>query len=60
MSLRRSCRAISSAASRLVRTAVSSLLPERLERAELTSMAVSASVWSIEIVPPDLRSTTRL
>jgi hypothetical protein len=43
-SRKRSCLAISSAASRLVRTAVSSMLRSRVDRPELTSMATSASV----------------
>jgi hypothetical protein len=38
----RSWRAISSAASRLVRSAVSSMLRSRVERPELTSIATSA------------------
>jgi hypothetical protein len=44
-SRRRSCRAISSAASMLVRNAVSSMCRSRVERPEFTSMATSASVW---------------
>jgi hypothetical protein len=50
-------RAISSAASRLVRVAVSSMSLPRVERAELTSTETSASVWSMTIAPPDGRLT---
>ena len=49
----RSCRPISSAASRLVLSAVSSISSPFVERAELMSIAVSASVWSITMLPPD-------
>ena len=51
-SRRRIWRATSSAASRLVRVAVSSMSPPRIERAEFTSTLTSASVWSITIAPP--------
>ena len=44
-SLRRSWRATSSAASRLVFSAVSSMWRSRVARPELTSIATSASVW---------------
>ena len=53
MSRRRSWRAISSAASRLVLSAVSSMLRSRVERPELTSIAVSASVVWITIEAPE-------
>ena len=43
----RSWRASSSAASRFVFSAVSSMLRSRVERPEFTSMATSASVWLI-------------
>ena len=59
-SRRRAWRAISSAASRLVRVAVSSMSPPRVARAELTSIDTSASVWSITIAPPEGRCTVRL
>ena len=52
-------RAISSAASRLVRVAVSSMSPPRVARAEFTSTATSASVWSITMAPPEGRFTVR-
>jgi hypothetical protein len=57
MSRRRSWRAISSAASRLVLRAVASMSPPRVERAELMSMETSASVWSMTRLPPDGRVT---
>ena len=44
-SRRRNCRAASSAASMLVRSAVSSMPRSRVLRPEFTSMATSASVW---------------
>ena len=59
MSRRRSCRAISSAASRLVHRAVSSISPPLVARAELMSIETSASVGSITIDPPDGRRTSR-
>ena len=58
-SRRRIWRAISSAASRLVRVAVSSMSEPRVDRAELTSTETSASVWSMTIAPPDGRLTVR-
>jgi len=48
-SRRRSCRAISSAASQLVLNAVVSMSPALVARAELTSTETSASVWSMTI-----------
>ena len=59
-SRRRSWRAISRAASRLVLWAVSSWFVPRIEPPELTSIAVSASVPSMTIEPPDLSATRRL
>ena len=59
MSRRRNCRAISSAASRLVFRAVSSISPPRVARAELISMEIRASVGSITMDPPDGRRTSR-
>ena len=53
MSRRRSCRAISSAASRLVLRAVASMSPPRVARAELMSIETSASVWSMTRLPPE-------
>ena len=58
-SRRRIWRATSSAASKLVRVAVSSISPPRIERAEFTSTLTSASVWSITIAPPDGSCTVR-
>ncbi|MNT21054.1 hypothetical protein D3C72_1563780 [compost metagenome] len=58
-SRRRSWRATSSAASRLVWNAVSSMSLPLVAREELTSTAVSASVWSTTIEPPDGRRTLR-
>ncbi len=58
-SRRRIWRATSSAASRLVLNAVSSMSPPLVARAELTSIAVSASVWSTTIEPPEGRRTVR-
>ena len=52
------CLAISSAASKLVWKAVSSILSRRVAFAELTSTAVKASVASITIEPPDGRRTS--
>ena len=48
----RSCRAISSAASRLVLRAVSSMSWPFVARAELISIETRASVGSITILPP--------
>ena len=59
MSRRRSWRATSSAASRLVLSAVSSMSPPLVERAELMSIATSASVWSMTSAPPEGRRTSR-
>ena len=56
-SRRRIWRAISSAASRLVLVAVSSISEPRVARAELTSTETSASVWSITIAPPEGKDT---
>ena len=50
-SRKRNWRAISSAASKLVLSAVSSMSPPRVERDELISIAVNASVTSITIEP---------
>ena len=58
-SRRRNWRATSSAASRLVCSAVSSMLPRRVARAELMSIVVSASVWSMTMAPPDGSETLR-
>jgi hypothetical protein len=49
----RNWRAISSAASRLVLNAVCSMSVPRVARAEFTSIATSASVWSMTIAPPE-------
>ncbi len=49
----RICRAISSAASRLVLQAVVSMSVPRVLRAELMSIETSASVWSITMLPPE-------
>ena len=59
MSRSRSWRATSSAASRLVLWAVSSMSLPLVARAELMSIATSASVWSITREPPDGRRTSR-
>ena len=59
MSRRRSCRAISSAASRFVLRAVSSMSAPLVARAELMSMDTSASVGSITMAPPLGRRTSR-
>ena len=48
-----SCRAISSAASKLVLRAVSSISEPLVARAELMSMDTNASVGSITMLPPD-------
>ena len=58
-SRKRIWRATSSAASRLVRVAVSSMSPPLMERAELTSTETKASVWSITMAPPDGKVTVR-
>ncbi|MNT17079.1 hypothetical protein D3C72_1522120 [compost metagenome] len=58
-SRRRSWRAISSAASRLVRSAVSSMSAPLVARAEFTSTETSASVWSITMAPPEGSMTMR-
>ncbi|MCY1539647.1 hypothetical protein D9M68_752440 [compost metagenome] len=58
-SRRRSWRATSSAASELVRSAVSSMSAPRVERAELTSTDTSASVWSMTMAPPEGSCTVR-
>ncbi len=55
----RSWRAISTAASQFVLNAVSSMSLPLVAFDELMSMAVSASVWSITIEPPDGRRTVR-
>ena len=52
-----SCRAISSAASRLVANAVSSISSPLVARAELISIETSASVWSMTMLPPEGSST---
>ena len=52
--------AISSAASRLVRSAVSSISLPCVARAELMSMVISASVGSMTSAPPLGRRTSRL
>ena len=59
ISRRRSWRAISSAASRLVCRAVSSMSLPRVARAELISMETSASVWSMTMEPPEGSFTSR-
>ena len=56
-SRKRIWRAISSAASRLVLVAVSSISEPRVARAEFTSTETNASVWSITIAPPEGRFT---
>ena len=58
-SRRRIWRATSSAASRLVRVAVSSISPPLIARAEFTSTDTKASVWSITIAPPEGSVTVR-
>src|SRR6056300_915748 len=59
ISRNRNWRAISSAASRLVCKAVSSISPPLVARAELMSIDTNASVGSITIAPPDGRRTSR-
>ena len=59
MSRRRNWRAISSAASRLVCSAVSSMSWPLVARAELMSIDTSASVGSITIEPPEGSLTSR-
>ena len=58
-SRRRSWRAISTAASMLVLKAVSSISPPLVAREELMSMAVSASVMSMTMTPPEGSVTSR-
>ena len=58
-SLRRIWRATSSAASKLVRVAVSSISPPRMARAEFTSTETKASVWSITMAPQLGKFTVR-
>ena len=58
-SRRRIWRATSSAASKLVRVAVSSMSPPLMARAEFTSTETKASVWSMTMAPPDGRVTVR-
>ncbi len=58
-SRRRIWRATSSAASRLVRVAVSSMSPPLMARAEFTSTDTKASVWSITMAPPEGSCTVR-
>ena len=58
MSLNRSCLAISTADSRFVLTAVSSISLPFVDFAEFISIATSASVWSITIDPPLGRLTS--
>ena len=60
MSRRRSWRATSAAASRLVRKAVSSGFGPRTEPPEFTSIAVSASVPSMTMLPPDAQRDAAL
>ena len=59
MSRKRNWRDTSSAASRLVCSAVSSISPPRVALAELTSTETSASVGSITIEPPEGSCTSR-
>ena len=59
MSRKRSWRAISSAASKFVCSAVSSMSPPFVARAELISIETNASVGSITIEPPEGRRTSR-
>ena len=59
ISLSLSCRAISSAASRFVLKAVSSISEPRVAREELISIEMSASVGSITTDPPDGSLTSR-
>ena len=58
-SRKRIWRATSSAASKLVRVAVSSMSPPLMARALFTSTLTSASVWSITIAPPLGKVTVR-
>ena len=58
-SRKRAWRATSSAASRLVRVAVSSMAPPLMARAEFTSTETNASVWSITMAPPLGNCTVR-
>ena len=58
-SRRRNWRAISSAASRLVLSAVSSMSAPLVAREELMSMEVRASPWSMTMEPPEGRRTSR-
>ena len=58
-SRKRNWRAISSAASRLVLNAVSSISLPLVARAELISIDVNASVGSITIEPPEGKRTSR-
>ncbi len=60
MSRNRNCLAISSAASRLVFNAVSSISLPFVARAELMSIEINASVRSITIEPPDGKETSRV
>ena len=55
----RNCRPTSSHASRLVLVAVSSISLPLVARAELISIEIKASVWSITIAPPEGRRTSR-
>ena len=59
ISRNRNWRAISSAASKFVCNAVSSIFPPLVARAELISMETKASVGSMTIDPPDGKSTSR-
>ena len=59
MSLRRSWRAISSAASKLVCRAVSSISAPLVALEELMSIDTNASVGSMTIEPPDGSFTSR-
>ena len=54
------CLAISSAASKLVFSAVSSISLPFVDLAEFISIDISASVWSITIDPPDGNDTSLL
>jgi len=60
MSLRRSCLAVSLAASRLVFRIVFSWLLRPTYLRVLTSIATRASVWSMTSAPPDLSGTSLL
>ena len=59
ISRKRNWRAISSAASRFVCTAVSSISPPLVAREELMSILIKASVTSITIEPPEGSLTSR-